>query len=57
MPDVRATIHRITEAAEAFLRNLEDPDQRAQATFPSTTTSGRTGTMSRVHGPVYHVGR
>ena len=34
MPDVRATIHRITEAAEAFLRNLEDPDQRAQATFP-----------------------
>ena len=34
MPDVRATIHRITEAAEAFLRNLDDPDQRAQATFP-----------------------
>ena len=34
MPDVQATIHRITEAAEAFLRNLEDPDQRAQATFP-----------------------
>ena len=33
MPDVRATIHRITEAAEAFLRNLE-PDQQAQATFP-----------------------
>ena len=33
MPDVRATIHRITEAAEAFLRNLE-PDQKAQATFP-----------------------
>ena len=34
MPDVRATIHRITEAAEAFLRNLEDPDQRAKAMFP-----------------------
>ena len=34
MPDVRATIHRITEAAEAFLRNLEDADQRTQATFP-----------------------
>ena len=33
MPDVPATIHRITEAAEAFLRNLE-PDQKAQATFP-----------------------
>ena len=33
MPDVRATIHRITEAAEAFLRNLE-PDRKAQATFP-----------------------
>ena len=33
MPDVRATIHRITEAAEAFLCNLE-PDQKAQATFP-----------------------
>ena len=33
MPDVRATIHRIIEAAEAFLRNLE-ADQKAQATFP-----------------------
>ena len=33
MPDVRATIHRIIEAAEAFLCILE-PDQKAQATFP-----------------------
>ena len=34
MPDVRATIHRITEAAEAFLRNLEEADVRERATFP-----------------------
>ena len=32
--DVRSTIHRITEAAEAFLRSLDDPDRRARATFP-----------------------